>query len=177
MATRTEKLTEFKNADLTELVQATEDAIRDGIGFNWVIPPERDILEGYWRGVLMVPDRVLFVGRLDGSVAGSIQLIKPGISKETSSFAASLDAHFVAPWARGHGLAKMLMEAAEREARALGFSVLKLSVRQTQEAAISLYEEMRYMRWGTLPTYEYVGAQMIAGHFYYKNLDPISSLV
>ena len=177
MSTRTEKLTEFKNADLTDLVTATEDAIRDGIGFNWMIPPARDVLEKYWKGVLVVPDRDLFVGRLDGAIAGSIQLLKPGLSKETSSFAASLDAHFVAPWARGHGLAKMLMEAAEREARVLGFSVLKLSVRETQEAAITLYEEMKYIRWGTLPAYEYVGAQMIAGHFYYKNLDPISSLI
>lgn len=177
MTVRVEKITEFKHADLTELVTATEDAIRDGIGFNWMVPPGQDILEKYWNGVLVVPDRVLFAGRLDGTLAGSIQLIKPGISKETSSFAASLDAHFVAPWARGHGMARLLLEAAEREARALGFSVLKLSVRQTQDAAISLYEEMKYIRWGTLPTYEYVGAQMIAGHFYYKNLEPISSLI
>jgi ribosomal protein S18 acetylase RimI-like enzyme len=177
MAVRIEKLTEFKHADLTELVQATEDAIRDNIGFNWVLPSGADVLEKYWNGVLVVPDRILFVGRLDGTLAGSIQLIKPGISKETSSFAASLDAHFVAPWARGHGIAKMLLEAAEREARSLGFSVLKLSVRATQEPAISLYEEMKYVRWGTLPTYEYVNAQMIEGHFYYKNLEPITSLI
>lgn len=177
MAVKIEKLTAFKNADLTELVAATEDAIRDGIGFNWMVPPGRDILEKYYNGVLVVPDRILFVGRLDGTLCGSIQLLKPGMSKETSSFAASLDAHFVAPWARGHGMAKLLLEAAEREARMLGFTVLKLSVRETQEAAISLYEEMGYVRWGTLPTYEYVNAQMIAGHFYYKNLEPISSLV
>lgn len=177
MTVRVEKLTEFHHADLTELVTATEDAIRDGIGFNWMLPPGQDVMEKYWKGVLVVPDRVLFVGRLDGTLAGSIQLIKPGISKETSSFAASLDAHFVAPWARGHGIARVLLEAAEREARTLGFSVLKLSVRETQEAAITLYEEMGYKRWGTLPTYEYVGAQMIAGHFYYKNLEPITSLI
>ena len=39
MAVRVEKITGFKHADLTELVTATEDAIRDGIGFNWVLPP------------------------------------------------------------------------------------------------------------------------------------------
>lgn len=177
MTVHVQKITEFKHADLTELVQATEDAIRDGIGFNWVLPPGKDVLETYWKGVLVVPDRILFTARLDGTLAGSIQLVKPGASKETSSFAASLDAHFVAPWARGHGMAKKLLEAAEREARSLGFSVLKLSVRQTQEAAISLYEEMGYKRWGTLPTYEYVNAQMIAGHYYYKNLEPITNLI
>lgn len=177
MATRIERITEFRHADLTELVQATEDAIRDGIGFNWVLPPGKDLLETYWKGVLVVPERVMFAGRIDGTLAGSIQLVKPGPSKETSSFCASIEAHFVAPWARGHGLAKMLLEAAEREARTQGFSVLRLSVRQTQEAAIQLYEESGYICWGDLPTYEFVNAEMIAGKFYYKNLEPISTLI
>lgn len=176
MNTRVERLTEFRHADLTELVQATEDAVRDGIGFNWLVPPGKDILETYWKGVLVVPERVLFVARIDGTLAGSAQLVKPGPSKETSSFCASLEAHFVAPWARGHGLAKALLEAAEREARAQGFSVLRLSVRETQEAAIKLYEESGYTCWGVLPYYEYVNAQMIAGRFYYKNLEPISMI-
>ncbi|MDE3060649.1 MAG: GNAT family N-acetyltransferase [Pseudomonadota bacterium] len=177
MTTRVERITEFRHADLTELVQATEDAIRDGIGFNWVVPPGRDVLETYWKGVLVVPERVLFVGRLDGTLAGSVQLLKPGPSKETTAFAASVEAHFVAPWARGHGLAKALIEAVEREARAQGFSVLRLSVRATQEAAIKLYEENGYVCWGVLPTYEFVNAKMIAGRFYYKNLEPITTLV
>jgi ribosomal protein S18 acetylase RimI-like enzyme len=177
MAVRVEKLTEFRHAELTEIVQATEDAIRDGIGFNWVMPPGKDVLETYWKGVLMVPSRVLFAGKLDGTLAGSVQLVKPGLSKETSSFAASLDAHFVAPWARGHGLAKMLVEAAEREARSLGYALLNLSVRKTQEAAIKLYEELNYQCWGELPYYEIVNAQMVAGRFYYKNLEPITDLI
>lgn len=177
MATRVERMAEFRHADLTELVQATEDAIRDGIGFNWVVPPGKDILETYWKGVLVVPERVLFAARLDGTIAGSVQLVKPGPSKETSSFAASIEAHFIAPWARGHGLARLLLEAAEREARTQGYSVLKLSVRETQEAAISLYDEAGYVCWGTLPTYEFVNAKMIAGRFYYKNLEPITTLV
>lgn len=177
MTIRVEKLTEFRHADLSDLVQATEDAIRESIGFNWMLPPGRDILETYWKGVLVVPQRILLGGRLDGTLAGSIQLVKPGVTKETSSFAATLEAHFVAPWARGHGLAKALLQAAERQARADGFSVLKLSVRESQEAAITLYEENGYVHWGTLPTYEFVNAKMVAGRFYYKNLEPITSLV
>lgn len=177
MTARVYRITEFRHADLEELCSATEDAVRDGIGFNWVIPPGNDVLEAYWRGVLIVPDRVLFVARLDGTLAGSVQMIKPGLTKETSSFCASLEAHFVAPWARGHGLAKMLLEAAEREARAQGFSVIKLSVRETQDRAIKLYEDHGYIHWGTLPYYELVNAQMIAGKFYYKNVDPLTSLI
>ncbi|MGE0754828.1 MAG: N-acetyltransferase family protein [Alphaproteobacteria bacterium] len=177
MVTRVERLTEFRHADLTEIVQATEDAVRENIGFNWVVPPGRDVLETYWKGVLVVPERVMYAARLDGTLVGSIQLVKPGQSKETSSFAAAIEAHFVAPWARGHGLAKQLLEAAEREARSQGFSVLRLNVRETQEAAIKLYEDSGYVCWGVLPYYEFVNAQMLAGRFYYKNLEPISTLI
>ena len=177
MAVKVERIEEMKPADLADLVQATEDAIRDGIGFNWIIPPGQDVLETYWRGVVVVPERILFGARLDGALVGGIQLVKPGLSKETSSFSASLEAHFLAPWARGHGLAKAMLETAEREARKLGYAVLKLSVRQTQERAISIYEESGYHCWGVLPMHEIVNAEMIAGRYYYKNLDPITSLI
>lgn len=177
MPIKVEKLEQFKHSDLADLVQATEDAIRDGIGFNWVLPPGKDVLETYWKGVLVVPERVLFVGRLDGTIASSVQLIKPGVSKETSFFAATLEAHFVAPWARGHGLAKALLQLAEKEARAQGFSVLKMSVRETQAAAIQLYEESGYALWGQLPYYEYVNAKMIGGRFYYKHVEPMTALI
>lgn len=172
-----EEVSEFKYADLMELSQATDLAIRDGIGFNWVGAPVADVLESYWKGVLLVPERVLFVGRFEGTVAGAIQLVKPSPSKETSAFAAHIEGHFVAPWARGHGLAKALLQEAEREARMQGFSSLRLSVRETQEPAISLYEEHGYIRWGVLPSYEFVNASMVSGFFYYKNLETLTSLI
>ena len=172
-----EKIKEFHPSDLMDLCQATEAAIRDGIGFNWVTPPMTEVLESYWRGVTMIPERVLFVGRLDDTIAASVQLVRPGPTKETSAFAAAIEGHFVAPWARGHGLARELLRAAEREASTLGYSSLRLSVRETQEAAMKLYEESNYIRWGILPHYEYVNATMVAGHFFYKNIEPITSLV
>lgn len=127
--------------------------------------------------MLVVPERVLFVGRLDGTLAASAQLVKPSRSKETSAFSARLEAHFVAPWARHHGLAKAVLEAAESEAAKLGFSLLKLSVRQTQARALALYQECGYTEWGILPYHELVNATMIAGHYFYKRLEPIAELI
>ena len=72
-----DKRNTLKTSELTELAIATEDAIRDGIGFNWMAPPLRETLESYWQGVMIVPSRSLFVGKLDGVVAGSIQLVRP----------------------------------------------------------------------------------------------------
>lgn len=172
-----EKITAFRGSDLSDLCQATEDAITDGIGFNWLVPPIRDMLEAYWKGVLVVPSRTLFGGRLDGTLAASIQLVRPSKSKETSAFSCEIEAHFVAPWARGHGLAKSLLEHAEREAAKEGFSIIRLSVRETQERALQIYRESGYNEWGKLPYYEFVNATMVAGHYFYKKLEPISGLV
>ena len=173
---KVELLDELKSSDLEDLCQATEDAIRDGIGFNWTSPPTRDALESFWRGVLVVPERILFGGRLDGTLAASIQLLKPGPTKQTTSFSATIGYHFVAPWARGHGLAKALLQAAENEAINQGFSVIVLHVRETQEAAIKLYHESGYTRWGIMPYYEMVNETMIAGHYFYKNIKPIMKI-
>lgn len=172
-----EKRKDLKSAELTELCQATEDAIRDGIGFNWMVPPMRETLESYWKGVLMVPQRSLFIGKLDNAVAGSIQLVRPSKTKETQSFAANVEAHFVAPWARGHGLARQLLELAEREAAKDGFSVINIAVRESQERALQLYRENGYIEWGRMPYFEYVNAGMVSGHYFYKKLEPISNLI
>ncbi len=172
-----EKITQLKTADLNDLCQATEDAIADGIGFNWMTPPMRETLEAYWKGVLVVPERTLFGGRLDGTLVGSVQLVRPSKSKETSAFAVSVEAHFIAPWARGHGIAKSLLETAEREAAKEGFSIVRLHVREGQERALQIYREGGYTEWGTLPYYEIVNARMLSGHFFYKKLAPISDLI
>lgn len=164
------KTERFGPGELVELCAATADAIRDGIGFGWVRAPTRQRLEAYWRGVLLVPERVLFLGRVDGSVAASIQLVKPPPAYEAVHFTTHIDTHFVAPWARGHGLAKRLLEAAESEAREGGYSVMRLDVRDTQDRAIALYEGSGYRRWGTLDNYHKVNGEMIAGHFYVKDL-------
>lgn len=169
-----EKLDKLQGVDLQELCDATEATMNDtfgfSIGFNSAEPPVRERLENYFKGVLLVPERQLIVGRYDGAICGSIQLVKPAASNQTSAFAASVDNHFVAPWARGHGIARKLLEAAEDEARHCKFSLLKLSVRATREAAIRLYQVCGYTQWGILDKYELMAGQMVAGHFYYKDL-------
>lgn len=166
-----ERIEALKTADLHDLCDATDDAIKSGGGFGWVDPPPRDVMERYWKGVLVVPERILFVARLDGMIAGSAQLVKPPRNNEAQAHAAALTTSFVAPWARGHGLARRLTEAVVTEARGAGFRVLNLDVRETQEAAIALYETLGFKRWGTHPFYALVKGKPLAGHFYSKTLD------
>jgi ribosomal protein S18 acetylase RimI-like enzyme len=82
-----------------------------------------------------------------------------------------LTSAFVAPWARGHGLARGIVLEIERLAGELGLVVLNLDLRATQRAAISLYEGLNYRRWGTHPVYARVDGQIVPGHYYYKRLD------
>jgi ribosomal protein S18 acetylase RimI-like enzyme len=166
-----ERLNAFKPGELDDLCEATDAAIEAGGGFGWVNPPPRDTLESYWRGVLLVPERTLFVARLDGTICGSAQLLRPSRNNEAQAFAAQLQHAFVAPWARGHGLARMLTVAIEEETRRAGFTVLMLDVRETQERAIQHYNSLGYVRWGTNPFYARVAGKYLAGHYYYKTLD------
>jgi ribosomal protein S18 acetylase RimI-like enzyme len=167
-----EELKQFAGNDLADLCDASEAAIAEGGGFGWLKPPPRHIMEAYWKGLLLVPGRHLFVARLDGVIAGSAQLARPPRNNEAQAFSAQLTSSFVAPWARGHGLARQLVLAVEAKARADGAQVLNLDVRATQEAAIRLYESLGYVRWGSHPCYAHVEDRIVPGHFYYKHLAP-----
>ncbi|WP_119679919.1 GNAT family N-acetyltransferase [Indioceanicola profundi] len=168
--TEVEEIDRFRASDLEDLCDATDAAIKDGGGFGWVDPPDRAAMERYWKGVLAVPERTLFVGRLDGIICGSAQLVRPTRNNEAQRFAATLTTSFVAPWARGHGLARKLTLAVEERARTEKYKVLNLDVRDSQKAAITLYEQLGYQRWGTHPYYAEAHGQVFAGFFYYKDL-------
>lgn len=165
-----ERAETFTDDDLHALCEATHAAIIEGGGFGWVHPPGRRSLESYYRGVLLVPERQLFLARLDGSVVGSAQLVRPPRNNEAQAFAATLMHSFIAPYARGHGLARLLTRSVEEAARASGYHVLNLDVRETQAVAIRLYESLGFVRWGVHPSYAKVGGKTIRGFYYYKLL-------
>src|SRR5271168_4695291 len=147
-----ERLERFDDdTDVHALAEAATAAILDGGGFGWVKPPPLSVLEQYFRGVLLVPERELIVGRMDGVIYGAAQLLLPSRNNEAQAFAASIMHLFVAPYARGHGLARLILQRIEDHARGLGFHVLNLDIRATQLGAIALYEDMGFVRWGTHP--------------------------
>jgi ribosomal protein S18 acetylase RimI-like enzyme len=165
-----ERVSRFSDEDLHDLCEAADAAIIDGGGFGWVAPPGRVSLERYFKGVLLVPERELFCARLEGRMVGSAQLVRPPKNNEAQAFAASLMHSFIAPYARGHGLARVLTQRVEEGARALGYHLLNLDVRETQHAAIALYESMGYIRWGVHPSYARVAGKTIRGVYYCKVL-------
>lgn len=168
--TTVEKVESFTDEDLHALCEATHAAIIEGGGFGWVHPPGRRSLESYYRGILLVPERDLFIVRLNDVPVGSAQLVRSPRNNEAQSFAATLMHSFTAPYARGHGLARLMTRYVEDTARSMKISVLNLDVRETQTAAIRLYELMGFVRWGAHPAYARVGGKTIRGFYYYKLL-------
>ena len=165
----------FKAADLNDLCDAAEAAIKEGGGFGWVNVPDRDVLERYWKGVLVVPERTLFVARLDGVICGSTQMIRPPKNNEAQSHSAQLTTSFIAPWARGHGLARLLTTTALRRAKAAGIKTVNLDVRETQTAALNLYRSLGFTEFGHHPHYAEVGGAIIKGIYLTRDLDDISA--
>ena len=161
---------EISDEDLEDLCDAAESAILDGGGFGWLKPPPRAVFGRYFRGVILVPERHLFVGRFNGRIAASAQLQEPPRNNEAQAHAATLTTLFVAPWARGHGISAALAGAVEKKARELGYLILQLDVRATQQAAIHQYETLGFERWGTNPNYAFVDGEIVSGHYYSKML-------
>ena len=82
---KAEVSTTLNKIDLQELCESTDVAITAGGGFGWITTPSLKTLENYWRGVLLIPERMLIIGRLDTVIAGSAQLIKPTRNNEAQS--------------------------------------------------------------------------------------------
>lgn len=158
----------LNEADVNDLCDATDAAIEAGGGFGWVKLPSRDILERYWRGVVTMPRRILFVARLDGVVCGTCQLVRPPQNNEAQIHAIRLTTNFIAPWARGHGLAEKLLAEAENYARDAGFKVINLDVRATLLSAIKKYEAAGFVRVGEHPFYAEVDGEAVTGYYYMK---------
>lgn len=158
--------------DLNDLCDATDAAIKDGGGFGWVDLPARDILENYWRGVVTAPTRQLFVARLDDTICGTSQLVLPPKNNEAQAHMVTLTTNFIAPWARGFGLAKKLLKKVENKAANDGYSVVNLDVRETMDDAIGLYESLGYKKFGAHPCAVVVHGEKIKSKFYYKIINP-----
>jgi ribosomal protein S18 acetylase RimI-like enzyme len=169
-ALRIEEAERLKGGDLNDLCEAAELAIRAEGGFGWLEPPPREAMERYWRGVLAVPERSLFLGRVDGVVAGSVQLVRPPRNNEAQAMAVHATMAFLAPWARGLGLAGKMIEALEGRALVEGFTIVNVDIRETQARAIALYERLGYTLWGIHPRYARVAGKYVPGRYYFKDL-------
>jgi ribosomal protein S18 acetylase RimI-like enzyme len=163
-----ERIASLTKGDMLDLCDATVAAIELDGGFGWVEVPERESLQRYWNGVVAVPQRDLFIARMDKAVVGTVQLMRVAPNNQAQSFSAQVTGFFVAPWARGQGLGQALLELVETRAKELGLYALNLDVRETQYGAIKLFKKMGYTQWGLNPLYALVKGRTVPGYFFHK---------
>ncbi len=120
-----------------------------------------------------MPERELFVARLNGDIVGSAILVRPPRNNEAQAFAASLMHAYVAPYARGHGLARMLTagrRGPRPRTRLPRAEPGRAGDPDGGDPAVS--NRMGYVRWGEHPEYALVRGKSVSGFFYYKRLRP-----
>ncbi len=167
---KVEILKSISDLDLADLCNITEQAINAGGGFGWLQTPQREVLNKYWKGLVVVQNRILIVGRLNNAIAGALQLGLQSLNNEAQKNITNITSHFVAPWARGYGLAKKMIDHAEAIAKENEASCIQLDIRETQEAAIQLFKSKGYEQWGENPNYAFVEGKIIKGLYFYKNI-------
>ena len=165
-----DSLETISNTDLADLCYNTEQAIKAGGGFGWITVPPREVLKKYWNGMLLVNTNTLIVGRLNGDIAGSLQLSFYPPNNEAQKTIAKIQSHFVAPWARGYGLAKTMIDYAIVKSKENNKQSIQLDIRETQTAAIKLFESKGFIKWGENPAYAFLNGNSIKGYYYYKNI-------
>ena len=165
-----ESLDKFSNIDLADLCNITEQSIKAGGGFGWIAVPQRKKLKIFWNSVILASKNKLIVGRLNGVIAGALQLSFQPENNEAQKNISKIQSHFVAPWARGYGLAKLMVDHSILISKENNSKSIQLDIRDTQKAAIKLFEKKGFIKWGENPSYAFINGSFIKGFYYYKDL-------
>ena len=165
-----ETIAKLSEVDLADLCNITEQAINAGGGFGWLRVPTREILNNYWKKIIDENFSNLIVGRLNGVIAGTLQLSYEAPNIESRKNIAQIKRQFVAPWARGYGLAKSMIDFSETKAKENNIKSIQLAVRETQDAAIQLFSGKDYKVWGENPYYAFINGSFVKGIYFFKNL-------
>ena len=81
-----------------------------------------------------------------------------------------IQTHFVAPWARGYGLAKAMIDLAIEISKENNMKSIQLDIRETQSAAIQLFENKGFVKWGDKPIICIYKWKQNKSYYYYKDL-------
>ena len=165
-----ESLSTISETDLADLCNITEQAIKAGGGFGWITIPPIENLKKFWNGLILIKSNILIVGRLNGSIAGASQIYFNPPNNEAQKNISRIQSHFVAPWARGYGLAKTMIDKAIEISKENNKKSIQLDIRETQSAAIMLFENKGLSKWGENPSYAFINGTRIKGYYYYKDL-------
>lgn len=140
-------------ASIPELCEVLADCVDGGASVGFMQPYTPADAEPYWRGVAeAVADdaTLLFVAEVEGKIVGTVQVGAAQMPNQPHR--GDLKKLLVHRSARGHGLARLLMERAEQEAARRGKTILVLDT-ATGSDAEAIYPRLGWERVGTIPDY------------------------
>lgn|SRR5574342_803762 len=154
------------------LAALVKDVVDGGASVGFLPPLDSDEASAYWDGVaaaLKGGGRRLWIARsTDGGIIGSVQLDLA--AQANGGHRAEVIKLMVLSRARRRGIGRLLMEAAETEARRLGRTTLVLDTRQGDPSE-ALYRGMNWQPAGAIPRYaRSADGTLHTTAFYYKLL-------
>jgi GNAT superfamily N-acetyltransferase len=158
-------------ARLGELAAVLADCVSGGASVGFMAPYGVEDALPFWQEVAAAVGQgatLLFAAERDGRVVGTVQV---GIRQMPNQpHRADVKKLLVLQSARGGGIARALMAAAENEAARRGKTVLVLDT-ATGSPAESVYERLGWQRAGVIPDYAlYPDGRLCATTFFYKRL-------
>jgi ribosomal protein S18 acetylase RimI-like enzyme len=138
---------------LEELAALLTDTVEGGASVGFLAPLDRAEAVAWWRGraaLVAAGQLAVWVAYEGERVLGTVSLALP--DKPNSRHRAELVKLMVARTARGRGLGRGLLTAAEQAAAAAGITLLHLDT-ETGSPAEHLYRSTGWTRAGTIPDY------------------------
>lgn len=138
---------------LPALTDILVDCVEGGASVGFMAPLPKAEAHSYWEGIAEAVCRkeiLLFAAEVDGRILGTVQV---GFAmKPNQPHRGDLMKLLVHRAARGRGLSRLLMEAAERESAARGRWLLVLDT-ATGSPAEAIYARFGWQMSGVIPDY------------------------
>ncbi|PDS80732.1 GNAT family N-acetyltransferase [Rhizobium sp. L43] len=144
---------EEARAAIPALAEVLADCVAGGASVGFMQPYGPEDAERYWLEVadaIATGGNLLLVAELEGRIVGTVQVGAAQMPNQPHR--GDLKKLLVHRSARGRGLARLLMEAAEREAMRCGKTLLVLDT-ATGSDAEAIYPRLGWQRVGIIPDY------------------------
>lgn len=152
---------------LDEMSDMLVQIVDAGASIGFLPPLEHKEAVAYWEQVVQ-PATLLYVAKINDVIAGTIQLHL--CTKPNGDHRAEVAKLMVHLDYRRHGIARLLMEHVEQQARLAQRVLLVLDTRDG-DPSNRLYQSLGYSQAGQIPNYAKSGTGSLdATNLYYKNL-------
>ncbi|MFD7495433.1 GNAT family N-acetyltransferase [Streptomyces sp. NPDC059832] len=155
-----------------ELAALLVETVNGGSSVGFLAPLDRDVAAAWWRERAGAVDAGLlqvWIARDAERVAGTIGLVRAQLPN--ARHRAEVAKLMVRPSARGRGLGRSLLDAAERSAAEAGVALLVLDT-ETGSPAERLYRSAGWTECGSIPDYAGDPAGVLKPTtLYYKAID------